>query len=56
MTFIDRTRKKQFTVTDELPEVTDPSPAPTERLIARERRTEILAAINALRGIWQGLA
>jgi RNA polymerase sigma-70 factor, ECF subfamily len=45
---IDRTRKKQLASIDEIPEMTDPSPGPTESLIEKERRAQVRTALDVL--------
>ncbi len=45
---IDRTRKKQLTSIDDIPDVPDPSLGPTESLIEKERRTQVREALDTL--------
>ena len=45
---IDRTRKKQLTNIDEIPEVVDPSPGPAENLIDKELRTQVRTTLDTL--------
>jgi RNA polymerase sigma-70 factor, ECF subfamily len=45
---IDRTRKRQLTSGNDIPEVADPSLGPTESLIEEERRAEIRQALDTL--------
>lgn len=45
---IDRTRKKQPTRIEDVPEAADPSAAPTDVLIERERGAEVHAALATL--------
>jgi RNA polymerase sigma-70 factor, ECF subfamily len=45
---IDRTRKKQLTSIDDIPEATDPSLSPTESLLEKERRAQVRLALDAL--------
>jgi len=45
---IDRTRKKQLTSIDDIPEAMDPSLNPDESLIEKERRARVRLALDAL--------
>lgn len=45
---IDRSRKRQLTTTDDIPELPDPAPGPTERLLNKERRGQVQKALDAL--------
>jgi RNA polymerase sigma-70 factor, ECF subfamily len=45
---IDRTRKRQFTSIDDIPEAMDPSLNPAESLIEKERRARVRIALDAL--------
>jgi RNA polymerase sigma-70 factor, ECF subfamily len=45
---IDRTRKKQLTNIDDIPEVVDSSPSPAESLIDKELRTQVRTALDTL--------
>jgi RNA polymerase sigma-70 factor, ECF subfamily len=45
---IDRTRKKQLTSIDDIPEVADPSLGPTENLIEKEHQAQIRTALDTL--------
>jgi RNA polymerase sigma-70 factor, ECF subfamily len=45
---IDRTRKKQLTSIDNIPEVPDPSLGPTESLIEKERGAQVRTALDVL--------
>ena len=45
---IDRTRKKQFTSMDDIPEVVDPSLSPAEIIIDKELRTQVRTALDSL--------
>lgn len=45
---IDRTRKRQLTSIDDIPEAIDPSPDPRESLLGKERQTQIRRVLDAL--------
>jgi len=45
---IDRTRKKQLTSIDDVPEAADPSLSPAESLIDKELRTQVRTALDTL--------
>jgi RNA polymerase sigma-70 factor (ECF subfamily) len=45
---LDRTRKKQLTSINDIPEAMDPSLSPDESLIEKERRAQIRTALDAL--------
>jgi RNA polymerase sigma-70 factor (ECF subfamily) len=45
---IDRTRKKQLTSIDDIPEVVDPSLSPAESLLDKELRTQVRTALDTL--------
>jgi RNA polymerase sigma-70 factor, ECF subfamily len=45
---IDRTRKRQLTSINDIPDVPDPSLGPTESLIEEERRTQVREALDTL--------
>jgi RNA polymerase sigma-70 factor, ECF subfamily len=45
---LDHTRKKRPASIDDIPDVPDPSPGPTESLIEKERRTQVREALDTL--------
>lgn len=45
---IDRTRKRQLTSIDDIPEAMDPSLSPAESLIEKERRAQVRIALDGL--------
>jgi RNA polymerase sigma-70 factor, ECF subfamily len=45
---IDRGRKRQLASADDIPEILDPAPGPTESLIENEQRAQVRMALDAL--------
>ena len=45
---IDRTRKRQLAIMDNVPEMADPSPGPTESLMEKERCAQVRTALDTL--------